>query len=318
MNYLASDKAFLLNTLKATEKNCVHLTSHELCCVAESVALLKDGMSPGRHKDTPKSTTKDSLSDTRQAREGVMETQEQYGDSVVKTESFDGAQSQRLTPKASIEEELQKSCDAILTNVGVAARKDASKFSLKEIRRLLAVFSLLPFQDDALIANLSSEVALRKTHLDQLPRASLGTLLQTARSSAESVKDTALGHMETDSVFDQLKNGFMSFFSSIKETGAKDNADDTLTEELLKSVQDSIDRASTASKSADDLQRALGVSLDSIFSSLKRGTAFELAQCKELIGNYHRINFITGTFRSRYDKARTRDIAKRVLGRLLP
>jgi len=323
MNYLATDKVFLLNILKAIETKCTILKSHNLCSIAESIALLKDGLTPGHLPpghlhDASTSSGKQSSSERVHTTEVDKADEAQSDGSIVDTECLEGGESLPQIGEDSIEQDLQKSCDAILAYVGTSARKDAATLSTKEIRRLLGVFSLLSFQDDALIESLSSVVALRKKHLEQLPREPLGSLLRTARSSAESVKDRACGHTESGSVFEQLKHGFMSFFSSIQETEAKESGDNILTEELLTSVQESIDRASKASKSAEDLKGAFGVSPDSMFSSMKRGTAFELAQCEELIENYYRINFVTGTFQSRYDKVRARDIAKRVLSRLLP
>jgi hypothetical protein len=300
------------------------LNSRDLCCVAESIALIKDSLTPRHLHDASRSSDKPSSSETVQTK-AVRKAGEELDATIGETECLEGEASAPQIGQASIEEDLhsieedlQQSCDAILAYIGLVARKDAAILPTEEIHRLLAVFSLLPFQDDALIESLSSVVALRKMHLGQLPQESLGSLLRTARSSAESIKDTAFGYTESGSVFDQLKHGFMSFFSSIQETAAKESGDGIVTEELLTLVQESIDRASKASKSAEDLQTALGVSLDSIFSSMKRGTAFELAQCEELIENYYRINFVTGTFKTRYDEVGARDIAKRVLGRLLP
>lgn len=275
-------------------------------------------MAPGHLHDTSRSSGKQSVSETAQSTEVDREDEEHSVGITTETETLERREPSPQIGEASIEQDLQQSCDAILAHVGTVARKDAATLSTKDIRCLLAVYSLLPFQDDALIESLSSVVALRRTHLEQLPRESLGSLLRTARSSAESVKDAAFGHTESGSVFEQLKNGFISSFSSIQKTASQESCDGSLTAELLTSVQLSIDRASEASKSAEDLESALGLSLDSIFSSMKRGTAFELAQCEELIANYYRINFVTGTFRSRYDKVRARDIAKRVLSRLLP
>lgn len=316
MNYLATDKDFLCNILKAIEMKYSELKPDDSCCIAESIALLKDGLAPGHLHDTSRSSGKQSVSETAQSTE-VDEEDEEHSDGIT-TENKSLNRKEPSSQIGSIEQDLHQLCDDILAHVGTVARKDAAILSTKDIRCLLSVYSLLPFQDDALIESLSSVVALRRTHLEQLPRESLGSLLRTARSSAESVKDTAFGHTESGSVFEQLKNGFISYFSSMQKTASQESGDDSLTEELLTSMQLSIDRASDASKSAEDLERALGFTLDSIFSSMKRGTAFELGQCEELIANYYRVNFVAGTFRSRYNKARARDIAKRVLSRLLP
>lgn len=320
MNYLATDKVFLLNILMAIEAKCSMLKSHDLCCVAESIALLKDGMNPEHIEDASKKNGKQSSPETLHRavvdEMGADDSDKNSGETEA-TENSGGESSPR-SGEATIERNLRQSCDAILRYVGTAATNDATLLQTDEIRRLLAVYSLLPFQDDTLIETISSVVAVRKTHLEKLPWESLGSLLRTARSSAESVKEIAFGNTGTGSVFEQLKHGFMSFFSSMHEREAKESVDEILTEELLMSMQESIDRASMASKSAEDLQIALGVSLDSIFWSMKRGAAFELAQCKELIDTYYRINFVTGTVQSRYDKAGARDVAKRVLSRLLP
>jgi hypothetical protein len=58
--------------------------------------------------------------------------------------------------------------------------------------------------------------------------------------------------------------------------------------------------------------------LDSLLASLHEDAAFELGRAIELIENYKRIEFSTGRRRSRYDSERRKEIAKRVLSRLIP
>ena len=83
-------------------------------------------------------------------------------------------------------------------------------------------------------------------------------------------------------------------------------------------IRESTAIASKAADRAEELRSASGVSLDSLVQNLKQGSAFELGRCNELIENYRRVEFSTGKQRSRYDRERTKDIAKRVLSRLLP
>ena len=167
-----------------------------------------------------------------------------------------------------------------------------------------------------MINNLSEEVEHRLSHLQRSPDGSFESLLKNTRSKTISVNTTLFGDEGSDSPFSIIKNGILSFFHAADDSEKKE--ENNLTDELASMIRESTAIASKAADRAEELRSASGVSLDSLVQNLKQGSAFELGRCNELIENYRRVEFSTGKQRSRYDRERTKDIAKRVLSRLLP
>ena len=143
--------------------------------------------------------------------------------------------------------------------------------------------------------------------------------MRKTKSKAVSVNTTLFGDENSDSPFSAIKNGIRSFFQGSEGSEDAEKKDENnLTDELISLIQESTASASNAANRAEKLRLSSGVSLDSMLQDLKLGTGFELGRCNELIENYRRIEFSTGEQRSRYDRERTKDVAKRVLSRLLP
>jgi hypothetical protein len=316
MNFLSSDKNFLLLVLQEVQAKATNLkSSSELCSLAESVAVLKEGLKPGKAGDSSKSSLPESLPESKVASE-VTETS---AEEPLDQQASSTAEKMSTVDEVLIEKELHQSCESILESIASQAIAMVGCLSTDEIGRLLAVYSLLPFQNDALINGILEEITKRKSHLQQTRSGSFENILLRARSSALSVNTTVFGDKNSESPLNHIKNGIMSFFSSSENADSGETKDEnSLTEELTTSIQESAATTSKAAKSVEDLHLASGISIDSVFQNLRRGTAFELGRCSELIENYRRIEFSTGTLRSRYDKETRNEIAKRVLSRLLP
>ncbi|KAL3913357.1 MAG: hypothetical protein SGARI_000695 [Bacillariaceae sp.] len=150
----------------------------------------------------------------------------------------------------------------------------------------------------------------------------LDRLLRDADKKASIVRSTL--YEEADKSFlDNIKTGFMSLFGSTSddESGTEetdiDEKDVDMTEEIAGMIQASIESTSAAASRAQSEEVVLQVRVGNVLDSLREDVSFELGRALELIENYDRIEFSTGKRRSRYDSERRKEIAKRVLGRLL-
>eukprot|EP00980_Cylindrotheca_fusiformis_P007972 scaffold1697_cov120-Cylindrotheca_fusiformis.AAC.54 len=317
MNFLSSDKPFLLLVLEQIQEKAKNLKSgSQLCSLAESLGALKEGLKPGKTSDNSKTLRPETVENSNLD----SETTDGTDSELTNPKKTSGGDSGLTMDECVIEKRLLDSCVCALEIVGKRARDTLGSLKADEIRRLLVVYSLLPCRNDELIDDIAEEVKKRQLHLQQSPKGSIETILSSAKSSALSVNTTVFGDANSESRFDSIKNGILAFFSTSEgdESPGETRDPDKLTEELTSSIQQSTATTSTAANSVKNLHVASGISMDSVFQNIQKGTAFELGRCVELIENYRRIEFSTGTLRSRYDKERRKEIAKRVLGRLLP
>ena len=91
-----------------------------------------------------------------------------------------------------------------------------------------------------------------------------------------------------------------------------------MSEELASLIQRAAAQTSKAKRRVDALGKGARFSIDDVVEDVDQSVALELGRCQELVESYRRIEFSTGTQRSRYDKERRKDISKRVLSRLSP
>lgn len=318
MNYLSSDINFLLLVVKEVHRKAVTLESNtELCVLAESVSVLKEGLETRYTEEIGESLKGKSVVQDVTS----LETTDAIDQADHKESDIDLLSEATISSdEVSADETLHNLCNELLEFVASTARERIKTLSTEEIRRLLSVYSLLPFQADDLINNFSEEVNDRLSQLQHLSsEESFESLLRKTKSKAVSVNTTLFGDENSDSPFSAIKNGIRSFFQGSEGSEDAEKKDENnLTDELISLIQESTASASNAANRAEKLRLSSGVSLDSMLQDLKLGTGFELGRCNELIENYRRIEFSTGEQRSRYDRERTKDFAKRVLSRLLP
>lgn len=215
--------------------------------------------------------------------------------------------------------------DQMLNSIATLAIDLSENLTANEIRRLLEVYSLLPFQADAMVACLSEEVSNRLEAFQDLRKdRTLVTLLKDASKKSSVVRSSLFDDSNT-SLFSSVRTRFVSLFRSSTNNNYEDEVvnqiDDEgtkLTEEIASVIQDSISATSDAANRAKADQSTLQLSLDKVIQTLEEGASFELGRSLELIENYHRTEFATGERRSRYDKDGKNYISKRVLSRLLP
>ncbi len=295
----SSHQSFVLEVLKKISEKVPNVTSGaDLCSLAEAIGILKEASKTSSPKN--KETTNDEV-ESELVDEEVVQSEE-------------------------IQKQISIISDQMLNSVASLTIDFVEKLTANEIRRLLEVYSLLPFQADATIASLSDEVSRRLEALQSLQKdQGLASLLKDASKKGSVVKSSLFDDSNT-SLFESMRVKFFSIFRSSNNNVGEDDevvqqTDDEgtkLTEEIASVIQDAISATSNASKRADADQSALTLSLDKIIQNLEEGASFDLGRSLELIENYHRTEFATGERRSRYDKDRKNYITKRVLSRLLP
>jgi len=319
MKFLSSDPIFLLKVLnEVVSKAGAVDTSADLCNLAESVATLKEALKVGPSKKSAKEATKTDESSDKTDEDGFQDSGSLEDNNVDSNPTF---REETSTPidSDSINKELGLACDKLLLSIANQAMNVAEKLTAGDIRRLLVVYSLLPFQADDLLHRLEEEVSNRLSDLETLPSKSFEAFMARAQSSSKALNST-LFEEETSSRFGSIKKNLLSMFRSTDggESNEENLEENNLTEELASMINASISSTSMAAQRAHQVYATSRVSFDSIIHGIDAGSSFELGRCEELIANYRRIEFSTGTRRSRYDKERRKDIAKRVLSRLLP
>ena len=300
----SSDQPFLLRVLTRISKQIPGITTgNDLCSLAVTIGILKEAS-----KTSP-------------------EKKEVYNEEEVPSETIkedETSLSQIKDPDniSSVQEQLSSRSDDVLDSIAEIATELSKQLTANEIRRLLEVYSLLPFQADTLVDCLSEEVSNRLTALRDLQRTQTLDVLLKDASRKSSVVRSSLFDDSNASLFGSIKAGIRSFFGSTNdEQQEADQIDDEgtkMTEEIASIIQDSISASSDAASRAEADQSALQISLDNVIQTLQEEASFELGRSQELVENYHRTEFTTGKRRSRYDKDRKNYISKRVLSRLLP
>jgi hypothetical protein len=299
----SSDQPFLLRVLTRISKQIPGIsTGNDLCSLAETIGILKEAS-----KISP-------------------EKKEVHNEIEVPSETIkedETSSSQINNPEnISVQEQLSSRSGDVLNSIAEIATELSKQLTANEIRRLLEVYSLLPFQADTLIDCLSEEVSNRLAALRNLKKTQTLDILLKDASRKSSVVRSSLFDDSNASLFGSIKAGIMSFFGSTNdEQHEADQINDEgtkMTEEIASIIQDSISASSDAASRAEADQSALQISLDNVIQTLEEEASFELGRSQELIENYHRTEFTTGERRSRYDKDRKNYISKRVLSRLLP
>lgn len=178
-----------------------------------------------------------------------------------------------------------------------------------ELRRILHRFVALPFPIDDLIAAAQNEINRRKACLDENTQ------------SFVKLKD-ALRKIPPDTL-EQLVDSSKAHPSKLVKKMLR-----SLTREQKEKRKDE-ESFSRDTDASDDTHPSLGEVLDTILAATEaRDTKVEFPKDKcdsveygriqELISQYHRIDFESGSRTSRFNKEGQRLMAKRMMSRLLP
>eukprot|EP00934_Nitzschia_sp_Nitz4_P005833 Nitzschia sp. Nitz4//scaffold13_size275219//181877//185890//NITZ4_000891-RA/size275219-augustus-gene-0.269-mRNA-1//-1//CDS//3329536065//5823//frame0 len=208
--------------------------------------------------------------------------------------------------------EIREVCADILSSVSQEAIHKVNELSPLEMRRLLSVFSLLPFQADEFVNVLEDKVTRATEEID-LPRISTESILRDARDKCGILRqkmsdDSSISRLEA------LKARLLSLFQPLEDS--EPTPETNLPTDLADMIENAINASLEAFSNLENVQKKYGLDIDVYNQRTNEGSQFELGRCKELIANYRRVEFGTGFRRSRYDEERRQYILKQVLSRL--
>jgi len=227
---------------------------------------------------------------------------------------------------------ISELCDELLSLLSRQATEMIKDLRTQSIRTILMLFAVLPFQADECVEAMEREVAFRRSLLETAAHRNVDELLQQAASAAFDVKRTLFGddHSKgSKSPFANLRNGIKSIFGSSSATTEDDgkNPPDDVAESgdetdgdrlaILK-VKEALQRIIDTASAIENVQKSCHLSLDQSLVAPQQEALFELGRCSELVEQYRRIDFASGSRISRFDQERRRDMTKRVLSRKLP
>lgn len=330
LNEMRCDRALLIKVLALIEPTISSISKEsDLCDLAESLVTIRNYLSNEVQHSSNMTHTRNS--DTVAFR--LM--QEQNTTIVANTTGTnetiqDGNTTEQINnstlpdPVVSEYDTLRDACARMLSILGAYATERVSTLKVDSLCRLLAVYSLSPFQADTFVDACDSEVSHRQKLLESAASvASVEDLLQQAAKNAIEANSTVFGKNDDDSRMSlaALKKGLKSIFSP--STADNNNDNDKIAEEMKKFTEEVgilVDRVTAAVTRVEECMGQIGsasnVHTDTLLQGIQGGANFELGRCRELIDNYRRINFSTGRRLSRYDF--DRDLGKRLLSRLIP
>lgn len=305
-NLALSKKRYTTDILHALEKRITLIDSTSVVCdLLETIAMLRESL--GDEPAIVESLSKEAnrTATTSDGRKPALVS--------------DAVTSNQKTADA----DLLVTNKRLLSAIATRSAEMTDIMTAAELRRVLCVYSLLPFRSDELVTKIEEEVGRRKTKLTRRfpPETTMQDRLLLGASYAQMLKDHLDGHGR--SPFSALKNGLKSLFGS--------NADNNDEDETISTEQDGAAKAAELehieaalqsiidlSEGAADFATASRVSFDKVTRDIEQGTLFELGRCSELIAHYRRIDFESGQRKTRFDQDLRRDMTKRVLSRLMP
>lgn len=231
---------------------------------------------------------------------------------------------------AASDAEVAEMCDILLSRLSARAMEIIENLKAQSLREILTSLSLLPLQADACVDAIECEVLRRVRFLEATPNKNIDEVLEYIASDALNAKRALFGDdepKETKSHFAGLKDGLKAMFRSSKATDHSDGeqvdvakaSHETSVDELAANIKDSLQSIAEAATNIGNAAAASSKSsLDQIIATSRREALVELGRCSELIEQYRRIDFASGSRRSRFDEDRRRDMAKRLLSRKLP
>jgi len=296
-------KAYIIEILRHTISRIENLNdSHVLCELIEAAAALREMLNNEVAKEDEDTSLK-----TEPNTEGLDPNDEE------------GVYPDELT----IASDLSFTIDSLIATLSKISKDLLPRLSHTELRRMLAVYSFTPIRADELISAVQSEMDRRRFDIIQGSRqTALSDIFDRLEKGAFHAR-----HVQQEltnrpgSPFSGIKEVFKSFFRHGSD-GDEAESDDKAAEqarildelnEALSCLIDAAEYARKLSNTAHDRSNEESVALDHEQSAL-----FELGKCDELLAHYRRVDFESGQRQTRLDEVLGRDMAKRVLSRLLP
>jgi hypothetical protein len=273
MNVVASDRTYVHDVLEFVQQRVSSMTDeHELCQLVQSIGRLKSSM--------------ESLTDVAETSLLEVKTNETSAESKPDDEAVLPIQQYSLS-------EVDKVCDKLLSALsGRLLKKVKDVRSIKTFRKVLMVFSLLPYRTDKLVDAIETEISERIGEL--VGDTPIEDLLSRAISEVSAARREPNDESPA-SPLHAVKNGLKSFFGSTE-----------------KEESDEYYFSATVNFPLPPEEKAR------VIDSFRQDLLLELGRCSELIAQYRRIDFDAGVRGSRFDQEARRDMAKRLLSRHLP
>lgn len=319
MDMGSSDPAFVISVLQAIESKVGSLqTGERLVDLAQTLAKLRRTVER-LEQQSPEETRNDSRSSENLDEKQATDEDESGSDQSNNAKSAnDEVIQEQQNSTIAIRSVILASTSQILAKISDAAIEMVHDLSAEEMRELLLVFLVTPFQVDDLVNSIDKETHRRLEVLGfKGPAESVQDLARRAFDSSVLASNTLSGESESTSTVDTIKNGIKAIFgvhqiSEVSEphvaalTALAENAQRTTT-----LIRETLGRM-------EQIRQGTGADTESLLRGAEQGTVIELGRCQELAAAYRRIDFSTGAQRCRYDSSRRRDISKRILSRLFP
>ena len=328
MKYTDTDRHFLLDVVLEVEGRPLLLRNADtLAALVEAISVVKESMRFDAEKRTviedgveQRGDLDDSVNATRND-ENMNKKTDDTSSPDQETEESEDSEALPVIGDKSVDEEILRSCEALLGAIADASESLIKDLRIDDIRRLLTVYSLLPFQAENFVGSAAAEIEERRRSLDIAWRhPGIDALLIGASENARNVNTTLFGEANEDSPFEVIKSKLKTLFSGKNSDGDEDDLpedDMIISEELSGMIKVATESTLDLAEACASAREASQISPDAIFHELKESTAFEIGRCMELIENYRRNEFSTGTRRSRFD-SRRQEVTKRILSRLIP
>jgi hypothetical protein len=351
---MRSDKSLLVKVLHVVEPNVGTMRQEtQFCDLVECLAQIRHSL--GRENNFAMNSTTAASKAEEDESSSIVDTMNQTTKAAMKNtttvaaaspesganntaQAAGGGNATRITSTTTSDyDELRLATERMLTALATQATERVGTLKAESLRRLLAVYSLLPFKADKLVNAFDEEVSKRQSLLESAAcTVSVEDLLRQAAENAVSANRTVFGSITEDdgsSKLSALKRGLKSIFSGHYHQIVHDNEDDddgsdndeeaseaTMMQKFTQEIGALLHRVTASVTEVDDCLGQIGtasnIHTDMALQRIMEGANFELGRCRELIENYRRIEFSTGRRKGRYNY--DRDIGKRLLSRLFP
>jgi hypothetical protein len=305
MDFMSSDLFSLAQALRAFElRSLSDIQLSELCGLVESLARVKRPFLDSKTISVPEEPRQPSS--TESLSDNPSKIYSNDGESVIAS----------LSEEQILRKEISHLSRSILANAIAHAAQNVANLSPEQLRRFLVVVTMSPLEAHVFVESVERELLSRTIDKSQQSKSLESILAIVADTAKQSRSLLSVKSGQGDTPLTALKSGLRSLFFNTEQ----DNSESSEKwHQEVQEVTDLLNETMTHALYVADRLRAVtnvtGSGIDRILQSIEEGSNFELGRCKELIEAYHRIDFQTGTWHSRYDKERRKDIGKRLLSR---
>ena len=315
MDFTSSDPIFVARVLRELNtREIMDLQHSEFCSLIEILAKVRGAIEVG--KTVIHTEIKSTLQESSQ---GLQAEDSSAAPSVTNTTSGNGAENVVITmpDEKIVREEIFSLTQKILTRATEQAIDRIGQLSPEQLRRLLIVVTVSPFEASPFVDAVEREVYNRSTGTSQELKSIRGMIF-TATENAGRLKNLSSGgRPESDSPLSAFTSTMRSLF--YHSEGGNTPSSEQQISQSVKESSDLLHEIAVQMLETTDRLRAIakisGSDIVAMLQIIEEGANFELGRCKELIAAYRRIDFKTCTRLSRYDKERRKDIGKRLLSR---